>query len=133
MVAQPAPQGSRNVATILVEEDEQPVRELLGMLLEDAGHRVLRATHGRQGLELAQQERPDLVISDIMMPVLDGVELCHHLKADSGTQPIPVILMSAAGERLARGAGAEAFISKPFDLDEMEALVEQWLPPGEPH
>ena len=133
MAAPRRQQGGSSVATILVVEDEQPVRELLGMMLEDAGHRVLQAAHGRHGLELAQQERPDLVIADIMMPVLGGVELCHHLKADSETQPIPIILMSAAGERLARGAGAEAFISKPFDLDEMEALVERWLPPGEPH
>jgi DNA-binding response OmpR family regulator len=115
------------VATILIVEDEEPVRELLAEVVEEAGYRALRAIHGRHALDLVDQERPDLVIADVMMPVLNGVELCRRLKAAAGTSSIPVILISAAGERPARGAGADAFVDKPFNLEQMEALIKRWL------
>ena len=113
-------------ATILVVDDERPVRELLAALLADGGHRVLTAGHGQQALEVVAAERPDLVISDLMMPVLGGAELCRRLKAGAGS--MPVILMSSAHARQAEGTGADAFIAKPFDLEAMEAVVGRWLP-----
>jgi DNA-binding response OmpR family regulator len=114
------------VATILIVEDEEPVRAFLAMLLEDAGHRILLAIHGAQALDLVEEDRPDLVISDVMMPVLNGADLCRRVKGGGETSTIPVILMSAAGEWAAEGTGADAFIAKPFDLDEIEALVRRW-------
>jgi len=114
------------MATILIVEDEQPLRTFLARLLGDAGHRTLLAIHGGHALEMVEKERPDLVISDIMMPILNGVELCRRLKAMSGTRAIPVILMSSAGALAAAGSGADAFIEKPFDLEDMEALVRRW-------
>ncbi len=123
------------MATILIVDDEEPVRELLALVLEDAGHRTLHAIHGSQALQLMQKERPDLVITDLMMPVMGGMALCQWLKREPGMRDIPVIMMSAAGERATRGAGADAFIDKPFVLDEMEALVRRWLrsvTPGRP-
>ena len=118
--------------TILIVEDEAPLRELLADLIEDAGYRAQQAIHGREALALVEQERPDLVLSDVMMPVLSGAELCRILKAQPSTASIPVILMSAAGPELADGAGADAFVDKPFHLDELEALVRRWLPPESP-
>lgn len=118
------------MATILIVDDEEPVRDFLAHMLADAGHRTLQAIHGAAALEAIDQERPDLVVSDIMMPVLNGAELCRRLKARAGAPAIPVILMSAAGPRAADGTGADAFIAKPFDLTEMEALVDR-LAPGE--
>jgi CheY-like chemotaxis protein len=117
------------VRTILIVEDEAPLRELLADLVEDAGYRALQAIHGRQALALIEQERPDVVLSDVMMPVLSGAELCRILKAQPSTARIPVILMSAAGPAIADGAGADAFVDKPFDLTEVEGLVRRWLPP----
>ena len=117
------------MATILIVDDERPVREFLAELFESAGHRILQAVHGRQALDLVQQARPDLVISDIMMPVLGGDELCRRLKANPSTGAIPVILMSAAGRRPGVDAGADAYIDKPFNLDAVEALVERSLAP----
>lgn len=118
------------MATILIVDDEAPVRSFLAQLLADGGHRTLQAVHGAEALDLVAKERPDLVVSDIMMPVLNGAELCRRLKARDGLPPIPVILMSAAGPRAADGTGADAFIDKPFDLADMEALIERWSSPG---
>jgi CheY-like chemotaxis protein len=114
------------VVTVLVVDDERPVRELLAMLLEEFGYTVLRAAHGRQALELVAGQRPDLVISDVMMPLLSGVELCRRLKSDPQSAGIPVILMSTAGPHVAKDSGADAFISKPFDLATLETLVAHW-------
>jgi two-component system, OmpR family, response regulator VicR len=119
------------VGTILIVDDEEPVRDFLAQLLADAGHRTLQAVHGAEALEVVEKERPDLVVSDIMMPVLNGAELCRRLKAGTATNAIPVILMSSAGPRAADGAGADAVIAKPFDLEDMEALVGRWSPPKE--
>lgn len=120
------------MATILIVDDEEPIRGFLRMFLEDDGHRVLQAINGAQALVVLGRHRPDLVIADIMMPVVNGAQLCRRLKGTAETQAIPVILMSAVGERVATGAGADAFIAKPFILDDMEALIQRWLPVGKP-
>jgi CheY-like chemotaxis protein len=120
------------MAKILVVDDEEPVRELLAMVLQDVGHHVQQAIHGRQALDLAAQQPPDLVIADAMMPVMDGVELCRRLKITPITAAVPVILMSAAGAHVVRRANADAFLAKPFNLADLETLVQQWLPPGLP-
>ena len=118
------------MASILIVDDEQPMRELLAAIFEDAGHRALPAINGRHALEVVEQERPDLVLSDVMMPVLNGLILCRRLKAEPSTASIPVILMSAAGHQVADGSAADAYLDKPFNLDELEALVRRWLPPA---
>ena len=119
------------VALILVVDDEAPLRDFLRLLLEELGHRVLEATNGKHALEVARAELPDLVISDIMMPIMGGVELSHRLKGEIHKPPhgasVPVILMSAAGPAAAEGAPADAFVAKPFDLDRIENLVAFWL------
>ena len=122
------------MATILIVDDERPVRDFLAMVMKDAGHHPIQAIHGGQALLLIGEIRPDLVISDSMMPVLDGMQLCRQLKAAEGTKAIPVILMSSASLlREAELAGADAFVAKPFNLDEMEALVKRLLPPQKAH
>ena len=121
------------MATILIVDDEGPVRNFLTMLLKDAGHHPLQAIHGAEALSVVAENRPDLVITDIMMPVLNGTELCRQLKAGENTRAIPVVLMSSASVRAADRVGADAFIAKPFDLTDMEALVQRLLQPGTPH
>ena len=69
------------MATILVVDDEQPLRDLLADLLESDGHRVIVARNGREALAIARLDRPDLVMSDVMMPLLNGIRLCQQLKA----------------------------------------------------
>lgn len=115
-------------AVILVVDDEAPVRDVLALVLEDLGHRVVWATDGRHALAVAAEEHLDLVISDVMMPLMGGVELTRRLKAgEAGDRNLPVILMSSAGPAAADGAGADAFIDKPFELVAMEKLVARWL------
>jgi two-component system, OmpR family, phosphate regulon response regulator PhoB len=115
------------VARILVVDDEEPVRGFLAQVLAGDGYEVWQAIHGRQALELVDKERPDLVLSDVMMPVLSGAELCRQLKARADTKDVPVILMTSAGRKAVDGTGCDAYLGKPFDLVDVEALVERLL------
>jgi two-component system, OmpR family, response regulator VicR len=123
------------MATILVVDDEKPVRQFLVAAFEQQGYQVLEAYHGRHALNILASSRlhPDLVISDIMMPIVGGIELCSILKADPSTADIPVVLMSAANLRASATSRADAMIAKPFDLDTLDALIERLLAPGTGH
>ena len=118
------------MATILVVDDEEPVRQLLIAILIEHGYRALEASNGRHALQVLKEEHADLVLTDVMMPLLSGADLCRRLKADPVTQTIPVILMSASGREVTDGSGADDFLDKPFHLHEVEALVDCWLEPG---
>jgi len=113
--------------TVLVVDDEGANLNLLQRLLERAGHRVLRALHGDEALEVVSRDRPDVVLSDVRMPGRDGFQICHLLKADPATRLTPVILMTGAGEaddRLrAFDAGADDLIAKPIDPVELKARI----------
>ena len=117
------------MATVLIADDEQPVREFLAELVEASGHRAVKAANGREALEVIQAERPDLVLADLMMPLLGGAELCRRLKADPSTASIPVILFSSASRRPGvEGEGcADGFLAKPFDPEAIETLLRDWL------
>ncbi len=103
------------MATILVVDDEEPIVALLREILEEEGHTVFAAYNGRDGLALARQVDPDLVLSDVMKPLMDGVHLSRMLHAD-GERAVSVILMSAAGPPDTAKTGAAAFLSKPFTI-----------------
>ena len=112
---------------ILIVDDEEPVRSFLAQVFGDR-YEVSLASNGGQALTLIEEQRPDIVLSDVMMPVLNGAELCRRLKANADTKDIPVILMTSAGPKSTDAAGADAYVGKPFDLDEIENLVQRWLP-----
>jgi CheY-like chemotaxis protein len=115
------------MATILVVDDESPIVALLRDLLEDEGHTVLAAHNGREALALARVAHPDLVLSDVMMPLMDGVQLVRMLREEAITRKLVVILMSAAQPPDLQAVGAVAFLAKPFDLDAVNRLVAQHL------
>jgi CheY-like chemotaxis protein len=117
-------------SVVLVVEDEAPVADIIRLLVEDLGHSVLIAPNGKEGLELVERERPRLVISDVMMPLMPGDELCRRIKSSPDLCGVKVVLMSAAGSRRVEGTGADAFIHKPFDLETVEDVVQQMLPDG---
>ena len=113
---------------LLVVDDEPSVCAFLAALFRDEGFEVRVAAHGIQALAMVGAHMPDVVISDVMMPVMGGSELCRRLKGEATTAAIPVILMSAGGPLTTDLAAADGFIRKPFELVDLEALVRQCLP-----
>ncbi len=111
------------MATILVVDDEAPVVDLLTDMLEDEGHTVISAFNGRVALEMVERQAPDLVISDVMMPFVDGIQLCMRLREEHNPRDLPIILMSAALPPDLSSCGANAFLGKPFDISHFDDLV----------
>lgn len=114
--------------TILLVEDERPIGRLIQEILEEEDYCVLLARDGREGLSLLVGAKPDLIIADIMMPVMDGIEMVQRIRSDPDYDSIPVILMSAA-RRLVHTPTfhVDAFISKPFEIDEFLKIVRSVL------
>lgn len=121
--------ADKNAAKILVVEDDASIRLGLEDTLRAKGYRVTVASRGSQGLELAGQLQPDLIILDIMLPDTDGFEVCRKLKSDKkgGLADVPVIMLSARGAELDRvrglEIGADDYVTKPFSLMELLARV----------
>jgi CheY-like chemotaxis protein len=113
------------MATVLIVDDDVSIRQLLCELAEELGHIVLAASNGTAALNLAQAHHPHLILSDVMMPGLDGYGLVHALRTDPELAHTTVFLMSAAftAERKAQDAEISGFIVKPFDLMQIEQLL----------
>ena len=120
-----------DAVTILVVEDNRDVAYLIGSLLADKHYSISYASNGLQGLEMAGQLIPDLIITDVMMSQMDGLELCRQLRANDLTNHIPIIVVTAriAKEDLKRGieAGADAYLYKPFDAEELQLRIAKLL------
>jgi PAS domain S-box-containing protein len=114
-------------STILVVDDDPKGRQLLENLLAAEGYQVVSAAHGMQALLVASETRPDLVLLDVMMPDMDGFEVCRRLRADKTMQHVPILLLTALDDRDSRlqglSAGADDFISKPFDSVELRTRL----------
>ncbi len=109
---------------VLVVDDDPDIRQTLADVLELGGHRVQTAENGRVGLDAARREAPDVIILDLMMPVMSGWEFLKEHHRDPGIARVPVIVISAASP----GPSLEAseFLPKPFDVDQILAAVERW-------
>lgn len=112
------------LAHILIVDDDLTIRTLLAEVLAEAGYAISVAVHGVHALEQLATSVPDLVLSDIMMPVMGGLELCRRITT---TSEVPVILMSSAPPPETTGSGAVRVVLKPFDLATLEAVVAQVL------
>ena len=117
------------MALVLVVEDESGISELFDAVLTDEGYRVLVAMNGKQGLEMLARERPDLIFTDYMMPVMDGAAMLSAIAADPSLRDIPVVVMSAMPEATiaARCSGYASFIQKPFRLAEIVDMAGRLL------
>ncbi|HEX2274964.1 MAG TPA: response regulator [Acidimicrobiales bacterium] len=104
---------------VLVVDDDPVILELLRINFEIEGYEVLAATDGEQGLAKAREEEPDVVLCDIMMPRLDGIEVVTQLRGDPRTAHLPIVLLSAKAQKVEvdRGlsVGADDYVTKPFD------------------
>ncbi len=118
--------------TILVVDDELDIVDVLSDLLTAEGYRVITASNGREGLARLAEARPDLVLLDRMMPVVDGAEMLRLMHDDASLGGIPVVMMSAAeGRRLSQELGCAAFLKKPFDLGTLLETVARLAGRGE--
>jgi two-component system phosphate regulon response regulator PhoB len=113
--------------TVLLVEDEPAQREMLAYNLEAEGFDVITADNGEDGLILVDENDPDLIVLDWMMPQLSGIEVCRRLKSNSKTRQIPVIMLSARAEEVDRvrglETGADDYVVKPYSLIELMARV----------
>jgi DNA-binding response OmpR family regulator len=116
---------------ILVVDDEEDVAETIQRSLRRVGHEVLVTHRGADALQLARQRSPDLIILDIMMPGMNGIEVCRHMRANPQLAPIPILFLTARGEIADKiegfEAGADDYLVKPFDLRELELRVKALL------
>jgi two-component system cell cycle response regulator len=121
------PNRAAAVPTILVADDEPVNRALIARRLEREGYHVLTARNGSEAVEQARASLPDLVILDVMMPEMDGLDACRLIKETEATRDIPVIFLSARDETAMKvsglGLGADDYISKPFEAEELIARI----------
>lgn len=116
----------RRIPTILVVDDESSVLHMVRDILQDEAMRVLTAESGQEALVIANREQPDLIITDLMMPGINGRVLCQHLQSLPGLAKTPVLLMTAAYQVQAIGDFA-GIIPKPFDIDDLLSQVYRYL------
>jgi len=119
---------------ILIVDDEPHIRILISQTLEeleDEGVELLTATNGEEALEIIQQEKPDLVFLDVMMPKMNGFEVCQAVKNDLGLQDVYIIMLTAKGQEFDKQkgnqSGADLYMTKPFDPDEILAKAMEIL------
>jgi len=119
-------------ARILYIEDNESNMYLVNFLLEARGHTVLQAWDGRQGVELALREQPDLILLDIQLPVMDGYEIARAIRAEASLARVPIVALTSyamSGDReKALGAGCDGYLEKPINPETFVASVEQFLP-----
>ena len=116
---------------ILVSEDDPSALKFTAYALEQAGYQVLTAANGVEGLKMAQEEEPDLLILDVLLPGMDGFELCHRLKNESSTAKLAILMLSVKGRESDRDmgiqVGADEYLTKPTSPSELVASVAKLL------
>ncbi len=125
--------GAERTAKILIVEDVEFNRDLLVQLLEDE-HDIVTAEDGEQGIEMARSERPDLILMDMSLPVIDGWEATRRIKADADISAIPVLALTAhamrGDEEKARACGCDDYLTKPIDEDLLFERIDHHLGGG---
>ena len=118
------------IKRILFIEDEPDIVMLMQTRLKSQGYEMLSAFDGEEGLKMVQEEKPDLILLDVVMPKIDGLTVCSRLKADPQTKHIPIIIVSASGGKDLPGrclaAGADDVIIKPFEAQELLDKIAKW-------
>jgi len=116
---------------ILVVEDDLVAARMVNYALEQRGYQVLTAANGTQGLRKAQDEKPDLIILGVLLPGVDGLQVCRRLRADSQTAQIPILMISAKAQDVEKATaikvGADDYLSKPVGPSEIASRVEALL------
>jgi DNA-binding response OmpR family regulator len=124
---------TNNSKKVLVCDDDPVILKLLQVNLELEGYEVITGRNGEEAVRMARAELPDLIILDIMMPLLDGYQACSQIKSQEATKDIPVIFLSAKAQHsdIQKGIahGVAAYMTKPFDPNELLAIIERLTEP----
>ena len=116
---------------ILIVEDNPSVLKATSYILEKEGYEVLTAVDGLEGLRKAKEESPDLLILDVMLPGIDGFEICHSLRGEAQTVHLPILMFSAKGQETDKATGlkvgADEYLTKPVDREVLISKVATWL------
>ena len=116
---------------ILIVDDEKDLVETLTVLLESKSYKVIAAYDGMQGLEKAKKDNPDLILLDVMMPQLNGYQVCRELKKDETYKKIPIVMLTAKAQESDRfwgvESGADDYVTKPFDSKNLIETIEKFL------
>ena len=117
---------------ILVVEDQEDNRQILRDLLASADYEMTEAENGQEALDAVAKERPDLILMDIQLPIMDGYEATRRIKADPATKSIPIIVVTSyalsGDEGKAREAGCDAYVTKPYSPRQLLAKIREYLP-----
>ncbi|MCC2663223.1 MAG: response regulator [Geminicoccaceae bacterium] len=117
---------------ILVVEDQEDNRQIIRDLLTSAGYELVEAVDGEEGVRLAESERPDLILMDIQLPVLDGHEATRRIKQNPELRHIPIIVVTSyalsGDDQKAMAAGSDAYMAKPFSPRQLLATIRKFLP-----
>jgi DNA-binding response OmpR family regulator len=124
-----------NSPLVLVVEDDASIRDVVAQLLEMANYRVETAADGVAGLERIERGGVDVVVLDLMLPILDGLEICRRVRAWERGEYLPIIMLTALGDPAQRhagfAAGADDYVAKPFDADDLLDRVNAWARAGQ--
>ena len=116
---------------ILIVDDDPDIVATVEFILIGDGYQVFSAKNGEEALKQATREKPDLIIMDIMMPEMDGLDACRHFKMNSSLKSIPIIMLTAKGQvqdvKNALAVGADSYMIKPFDLKDLAERIEKML------
>jgi two-component system chemotaxis response regulator CheY len=112
---------------ILIVEDEPDLQHLLKIFLSKAGYEIQLASDGAQGLQKVQESRPDLIVTDIMMPNMDGLEMIHEIRKTIPKEELPIIVSSAVAPDAASQALTNGYMRKPITMGQLKGLVEKVL------
>lgn len=116
---------------ILVVDDEKDITETLSFMLKAKGYDVLEGHDGEEGLKIAKEEMPDLIILDVMMPKMNGYKIARLLKYDAKYKHIPIVMVTARGQEadklIGEETGADVYITKPFEFEEVLDTVSKYL------
>lgn len=119
---------------VLIVDDSHMIRRIVGLILKEDDFDVLIAENGLKGYEMAKANQPDLIIMDVEMPVMNGIEATTRIKADTATGHIPVLIFTSLGSeqdiRMAREAGGSGFLNKPISKEELRSTISSLLSSG---
>jgi two-component system, cell cycle response regulator DivK len=123
--------NNEDVATVLLVEDTEDNRQMMGRLLELSGFRVVEATNGQEAVEAAARENPRIILMDLSLPFIDGLAATRRIRNLPGLQKVPIVAVSAHDtadfHHEALAAGCDAYITKPVDFSELEAVMRRMI------